>query len=56
MKIPELIEKYKTELKDIELQLTQPASENVYSLLIGKKYSYMSFIDDLINAEKEIEK
>lgn len=41
------IEKYKTRLREVETDLAQPTSENVYALLTGRKYAYMEIIESL---------
>ena len=47
------IEKYKAKLKEVETDLAQPTSENVYALLTGRKYAYLEMIESL---EKAVEK
>lgn len=41
------IDKYKGKLKEVETDLAQPTSENVYALLTGRKYAYMEIIENL---------
>lgn len=47
------IDKYKGKLKEVETDLAQPTSENVYALLTGRKYAYIEIIESL---EKVVEK
>ena len=41
------IEKYKGKLREVETDLAQPTSENVFSLLTGRKYAYIEIIESL---------
>ena len=41
------IERYKERLREVETDLAQPTSENVYALLTGRKYAYMEMIESL---------
>lgn len=41
------IERYKARLREVETDLAQPTSENVYALLTGRKYAYMEMIESL---------
>lgn len=41
------IDKYKGKLKEVETDLAQPTSENVYALLTGRKYAYLEIIESL---------
>ena len=47
------IEKYKTRLREVETDLAQPTSENVYALLTGRKYAYMEIIESLKKVGEE---
>ena len=41
------IDRYKEKLREVETDLAQPTSENVYALLTGRKYAYMEMIESL---------
>ena len=41
------IDRYKEKLREVETDLAQPTSENVYALLTGRKYAYLEIIDSL---------
>ena len=41
------IAKYKEKLNEVEIERTQPTSDNVYSLLTGRKYAYLEMIESL---------
>ena len=46
-------ESYERRLKEIETDLAQPTSENVYALLTGRKYAYMEIIESLEKVGEE---
>ena len=48
------IEKYKGKLREVETDLAQPTSENVFSLLTGRKYAYLEMIESLENVNEKI--
>lgn len=48
------IEKYKGKLREVETDLAQPTSENVYALLIGRKYAYLEMIESLKRLGEEL--
>lgn len=35
------------QLREVEIELTQPQSDAIYSMLIGKKYAFKSFLEVL---------
>lgn len=46
------IDAYEKELADIEKQLREDNSDNVYAMLIGRKYAYVSFLETLEALER----
>jgi len=40
-------ESYERQLKEIETELTQPTSEQIHAMLVGKKYLLMDVLETL---------
>lgn len=50
-----LVQEYLGKIEEVEQDLKKPSTDSVSGMLIGRKYAYMEFVENLVSLGKEID-